>query len=92
MGGQFGVDDLQCPRAEFMLFEQMTESREADLIWNELGAADGSEVAVEAGLEQGFFGPRTGHAKPLLQAVNSQPSMQVEIDGDLAWPPVRAAI
>ena len=78
MGGQLGVDDLQNLWAQFVLFEQMTKSQDADPVWNALGAADASEVAVEAGLEQGFFGPQVRQAKPLLQAVNAQHQCKVK--------------
>ena len=78
MGGQLGVDDLQNLWTQFVLFEQMTKSQDADPVWNALGAADASEVAVEAGLEQGFFGPQVRQAKPLLQAVNAQHQCKVK--------------
>ena len=78
VSGQLGVDDLQYLGAQIVLFEQMTESQDADPVWNALGATDASEVAVEAGLEQGFFGPQVGQAKPLLQAVNAQHQCKVK--------------
>ena len=78
MGGQLGVDDLQNLWAQFVLFEQMTKSQDADPVWNALGAADACKVAVEAGLEQGFFGPQVRQAKPLLQAVNAQHQCKVK--------------
>jgi len=78
MSSQLGVDDLQYLGAQIVLFEQMTESQDADPVWNALGAADASEVAVEAGLEQGFFGPQVRQAKPLLQAVNAQHQCKVK--------------
>lgn len=78
MGGQLGVDDLQNLWAQFVLFEQMTKSQDADPVRNALGAADTSKVAVEAGLEQGFFGPQVRQAKPLLQAVNAQHQCKVK--------------
>jgi len=78
MGGQLGVDYLQNLRTQLGLFEQMTESQDADPARNTLGAADASEVAVEAGLEQGFFGPQVRQAKPLLQAVNAQHQCKVK--------------
>ena len=48
VSSQLGVDDLQYLGAQIVLFEQMTESQDADPVWNALGAADASEVAVEA--------------------------------------------
>ena len=78
MSGQLGVDDLQNLWTQLVRFEQMTESQDADPVWNALGAADASEVAVEAGLEQGFFGPQVRQAKPLLQAVNAQHQCKVK--------------
>ena len=78
VSGQLGVDDLQNLRAQLLRFEQMTKSQHADAVWNALGAADASEVAEEAGLEQGFFGPQVRQAKPLLQAVNAQHQCKVK--------------
>ena len=78
VSGQLGVDDLQNLWTQRVLFEQMTKSQDADPVWNALGAADTSKVAVEAGLEQGFFGPQVGQAKPLLQAVNAQHQCKVK--------------
>jgi len=78
MGGQLGVDDLQNLWTQLVLFEQMTKSQDADPVWNALGAADPCEVPVEAGLEQGFFGPEIRQAKPLLQAVNAQHQCKVK--------------
>ena len=78
VSGQLGVDDLQNLWTQLVLFEQMTESQDADPVWNALGAADASEVAVEAGLEQGFFGSQVRQAKPLLQAVNAQHQCKVK--------------
>ena len=78
MGGQLSVDDLQNLWAQFVLFEQMTKSQDADPVWNALGAADACKVAVKAGLEQGFFGPQVRQAKPLLQAVNAQHQCKVK--------------
>ena len=76
--GQLGVDDLQNLWAQRVLFEQITKSQNADPVWNALGAADASEVAVEAGLEQGFFGPQVRQAQPLLKAVNAQHQCKVK--------------
>jgi len=78
VSSQLGVDDLQYLGAQIVLFEQMTESQDADPVWNALGAADTSKVALEAGLEQGFFGLQVGQAKPLLQAVNAQHKCKVK--------------
>ena len=78
MGGQLGVDDLQNLRTQRVLFEQMTESQDADPVRNALGAADACKVAVEAGLKQGFFGPQVRLAKPLLQAVNAKHQCKVK--------------
>ena len=78
MGDQLGVDDLQNLRTQRVLFEQMTKSQDADPVRNALGAADACKVALEAGLEQGFFGPQVRQAKPLLQAVNAQHQRKVK--------------
>ena len=78
VSSQLGVDDLQYLGVQIVLFEQMTESQDDDPVWNALGAADTSEVTVEAGLEQGFFGSQVGQAKPLLQAVNAQHQCKVK--------------
>jgi hypothetical protein len=78
VSGQLGVDDLQNLWAQRVLFQQMTKSQDADPVRNALGTADASEVAVEAGLEQGFFGPQVRQAKPLLQAVNAQHQCKVK--------------
>ena len=78
VSGQLGVDDLQNLWTQRVRFQQMTESQDADPVRNALGAADASEVPVEAGLEQGFFGSQVRQAKPLLQAVNAQHQCKVK--------------
>jgi hypothetical protein len=72
MCGQFGVDDLKDLRAQLVFFEKMPEPQDADPVSNALGAADAHEVAIKAGLEQGFFSAQIGQTKPLLQTVDTQ--------------------
>ena len=60
-----------------MLFEQVAKAKDADPVWNALGAADADKVPVEASLEQGFFSAQVRQAKPLLQAVNTQHHCQI---------------
>jgi hypothetical protein len=72
VGGQFGVDDLKDLRTQVVLFEQVSETQNADPVRDALGTADAHEGTVEAGLEQGFFGSQVRQAKPLLQAMNAQ--------------------
>ena len=50
----------------------MEKPQDADSVGDALGTANAHEGAVEAGLEQGFFGSKVGQAKPLLQAMNPQ--------------------
>ena len=50
----------------------MSEPQDADPVGNALGAAQAHEVAVKAGLEQGFFSTHVGQTKPLLQSVDAQ--------------------
>ena len=76
MGGQLGVDDLQNLWTQFVLFEQMTKSQDADAVWNALGAADPCEVAVEAGLKQGFFGPPGPTGQAIAAGSECAASMQ----------------
>ena len=61
-----------------MRFEQMTESQDADAVGDALGAADACEVAVKAGLKQGFFNAQIRQAKPLLWAMNTQHHCQIK--------------
>ena len=78
VGSQLGVDDLKDLWAQVVLFEQVSETQDADPVWNTLGAADTGELTKKAGLEQGFFGSQVRQTKPLLQAVDGQHHCQIK--------------
>ena len=78
VGGELGVDHLQDLRAQIMRFEQVAKSQDADPVRNALGTANACEVAVKAGLKQGFFNAQIRQAKPLLKAVNTQHHCQIK--------------
>ena len=56
----------------------MAKAQDADAVGDALGAADAWEVAVKAGLKQGFFNAQIRQAKPLLKAVNTQHHCQIK--------------
>ena len=78
VGGELGVDHLQDLRAQIMRFEQVAKSQDADPVRNALGTANACEVAVKAGLKQGFFNAQIRQAKPLLWAMNTQHHCQIK--------------
>ena len=76
--GAPGIDDLRDLGAMLVLVEQRSDARDADPISNAAVDADSQEVTIEVGLEQGLFGLKVRHTKPLPQALNAQHHCQIK--------------
>jgi hypothetical protein len=55
-----------------VLFEQVAKAQDADPVGDALDAGEARKLAVQRGLEQGFFHGQVTQTEPLLEEMNAQ--------------------
>ncbi len=85
--GRGGVDHGQYFRAQLVFFKQVAKTQDAAQVGSVLDAGEACKLAVQRGLEQGFFHGQVAQAEPRLQEMNAQhryqPKRQVPGHGPL---------